>query len=286
MTLALHEWGRAGSPDVVCLHGVTSQGRHFGPLAQRLADRFHLVALDLRGHGASTWEPPWNLEQHVDDVLAAAPAGPCTWLGHSFGGRIAYEVAAAAPERVERLVLLDPAVWIPPHVGLMAAENARNDIGVLLEDLPRAEASARAMSEELRGSGREASAQAVTFEEGIDRRYEESVLTTAPRELVEAELRLHLLPDDDGRFRYRYCQSAVVAAYGEMTRTPPPFESVRIPTLLVLGETSYLPYDELMEPHSTALGDLLEVVRLPAGHTLLWDALDDTAGAVERFLTA
>ena len=256
MTLALHEWGRAGSPDVVCLHGVTSQGRHFGPLAQRLADRFHLVALDLRGHGASTWEPPWNLEQHVDDVLAAAPAGPCTWLGHSFGGRIAYEVAAAAPERVERLVLLDPAVWIPPHVGLMAAENARNDRSY------------------------------VTFEEGIDRRYEESVLTTAPRELVEAELRLHLLPDDDGRFRYRYCQSAVVAAYGEMTRTPPPFESVRIPTLLVLGETSYLPYDELMEPHSKALGDLLEVVRLPAGHTLLWDALDDTAGAVERFLTA
>jgi pimeloyl-ACP methyl ester carboxylesterase len=70
-----------------------------------------------------------------------------------------------------------------------------------------------------------------------------------------------------------------------MTREPPAFEQVRIPTLLVLGETSYLPYDELLEPHTAALGDLLEVVVLPAGHTLLWDALDDTAGAVERFLT-
>jgi lipase len=256
LSLAAHEWGDAASPALVCLHGVTSHGRHFGPLAERLADRFHLVALDLRGHGASTWEPPWHLEQHVADVLAAAPPERCTWLGHSFGARIAYEAAAAAPDRVERLVLLDPAIRIPPHVGLMAAENARRDRSY------------------------------VSFEEGIDRRYEESVLTTAPRELVEAELRLHLLPDDDGRFRYRYCQSAVVAAYGEMTREPPSFDRVRIPTLVVLGETSYLPYDELLGPHAAALGALLEVVRLPAGHTLLWDALDDTAGAVERFLTA
>ena len=254
MSLARHEWGTAGSPALVCLHGVTSQGRHFASLAERLADRFHVVALDLRGHGASTWDPPWNLEQHVADVLDAAPDQRAAWLGHSFGGRIAYEVAAAAPERVERLVLLDPAIRIPPHVGLMAAENARPDRSY------------------------------VTFQEGIDRRYEESVLTTAPRELVESELRLHLLPDDDGRFRYRYCQSAVVAAYGEMTREPPPFEQVRIPTLLVLGETSYLPYDELLEAHTSAAGELLEVLRLPAGHTLLWDALDDTAGAVERFL--
>ena len=85
------------------------------------------------------------------------------------------------------------------------------------------------------------------------------MLTTAPRELVEGELAVHLLPDDEGRFRYRYCQSAVVAAYGEMTREPPPFEQVRIPTLLVLGETSYIPYDHLLDAHAAALGDLLQV---------------------------
>ena len=101
---------------------------------------------------------------------------------------------------------------------------------------------------------------------------------------VEDELVAHLLPDDDGRFRYRYCQSAVVAAYGEMTREPPAFQHVGIPTLLVLGETSYIPYDELLEPHAAALGDLLVVERLAAGHTVLWDALDDTLRVVERFL--
>jgi lipase len=254
LTLARREWGGEHLPALVCLHGVTSHGRHFARLAERLADRFRVVALDLRGHGDSPWEPPWHLEQHVADVLEAAPRGPAAWLGHSFGGRVAFEVAAAAPERVERLVLLDPAIRIPEHVGLAAAENARKDRSY------------------------------VSFAAGIDRRYEESVLTTAPRELVEEELRRHLLEDDAGRFRYRYCQSAVVAAYGEMTREPPPFERVRVPTLLVLGETSYLPYDDLLPPHAAALGDLLRVVRIAAGHTLLWDALDDAAAAVERFV--
>ena len=108
MSLARYEWGDAGRPALVCLHGVTSHGRHFEELAGRLSDRFHVVALDLRGHGGSPWEPPWNLEQHVADVLEAAPPEPAAWLGHSFGGRVAYEAAAAAPDRVERLVLLDP----------------------------------------------------------------------------------------------------------------------------------------------------------------------------------
>src|SRR5688500_16669932 len=168
MTIAVHVWGEPGSPGLVCLHGVTSHGRHFRPLAEWLADRFHVLALDLRGHGDSTWEPPWHLEQHVEDVLAATPADACVWLGHSFGGRVAYEVAAAAPGRVERLVLLDPAIRVPAHVALKAAENARHDRSY------------------------------VSFGEGIDRRYEESVLTTAPRGLVEAELLEHLLADGDG----------------------------------------------------------------------------------------
>ena len=255
VTLARYEWGDESLPALVCLHGVTSHGRHFRPLAERLADRFHVVALDLRGHGDSTWEPPWNLEQHVADVLDAAPERRCAWLGHSFGGRIAYEAAAAAPDRVERLVLLDPAIRLPAARRPRGAENARRDRSY------------------------------VSFDEGIDRRYEESVLTTAPRELVEAELREHLLPDDDGRWRYRYCQSAVVAAYGEMTREQPAFDAGSDPDAARARRDVVPPVRRAARRRTpAALGDLLEVVRIPAGHTVLWDALDDTVGAVERFL--
>ena len=69
-----------------------------------------------------------------------------------------------------------------------------------------------------------------------------------------------------------------------MASEPPPFEQVRVPTLLVLGETSYLPYDHLLDAHREALGDLLEVVVVPGGHTVLWDAFEETAGAVAAFL--
>ncbi len=65
---------------------------------------------------------------------------------------------------------------------------------------------------------------------------------------------------------------------------PAPFASVRIPTLLVLGRDSYLPYDHLLDRHRDALGDLLEIVTVPGGHTVLWDALDETASAITTFL--
>jgi pimeloyl-ACP methyl ester carboxylesterase len=69
-----------------------------------------------------------------------------------------------------------------------------------------------------------------------------------------------------------------------MASQPPPFERTRIPTLLVLGEHSYLPYDHLLDAHREALDGLLEVVVVPGGHTVLWDALDETAAAITGFL--
>ena len=71
-----------------------------------------------------------------------------------------------------------------------------------------------------------------------------------------------------------------------MTRQPPPFEQVRIPTLLVLGETSYIPYDHLSTRMRRPWATCSRSTRIAAGHTVLWDALDDTVGAVERFLTS
>ena len=113
----------------------------------------------------------------------------------------------------------------------------------------------------------------------------ESVLHEAPRELVEADLRGFLVADDtDGRWRYRYSQAAVVAAYGEMASSPPPFTDVSVPTLLVLGRESYVTYDHLLDAHRAAAGDMLQVTGVPGGHTVLWDALDETGEAIAAFL--
>ena len=253
MTLHVHRFGQDGGPRLVCLHGVTSWGGHFRGLAERLPS-WEVLAPDLLGHGSSRQEPPWGSDDHVEAVLAACGDGPAAWLGHSYGGRIAFEVAARAPGTVARLVLLDPALLLLPQVGLYAAEQARLDRSY------------------------------AAFDEGIERRYEESRLQRAPRELLVEELRDHLVPVGDALWRYRYTQSAVVTAYSEMTREPPPFEDVRVPTLLVLGKDSHVPYEHLLDAHRAALGDLLQIVEVPGGHTVLWDALEETAAAVARFL--
>jgi len=251
--LALYEWGDQDAPRVVCLHGVRNHGRHFARLAERLP-RHRVIAVDLLGHGLSPWEPPWDIRAHCDAIVETVEDGPAAFVGHSFGGRLAFELAARSPELVPKLVLLDPAILLPGHVALAAAESARLDKSY------------------------------VSFEELIDRRYDESQLHRAPRELVEEDLAPHVETGDDGRLRYRYCQSTVVAAFGEMASQPPRFEDVRVPTLLVLGEQSYLPYDHLLDTHSAALGELLEVVTVPGGHTVLWDALEETSAAIARFL--
>jgi lipase len=253
VTLATYEWGEPGSPRVVCLHGVRNHGRHFAPLAERLPG-YHVVAPDLLGHGHSPWEPPWDIGTHVDAIVESVGARASVLIGHSFGGRLAFELASRAPKLVPKLVLLDPAILLPGHVALAAAENARPEKSF------------------------------VSFEELVEARYVESQLHFAPRQLVIDDLAVHVETGEDGRVRYRYCQSAVVAAYGEMASPPPSFEDVRVPTLLVLGERSYLPYDHLLDAHRAALGDLLEVVVVPGGHSVTWDALEETSAAIAAFL--
>ncbi len=122
MRLHLTEWGE-GEP-LVCLHGLQESGAHFEALAAELPGR-RLLAPDLRGHGRSEYEPPWSLEQHLEDVLDTVGDAPRDWLGHSFGGRLCVELANCRPELVSRLVLLDPALRLQPEHALRLAEEER-----------------------------------------------------------------------------------------------------------------------------------------------------------------
>jgi lipase len=176
------------------------------------------------------------------------------FVGHSFGGRLVLELAAREPERVERAVLLDPAIWVPPPVALDGAEAERPDRSF------------------------------ATAEEALERRVVTSTLLHTPHDVLEEEMREHLRLCDDGRYRYRYCQSAVVAAYAEMAHAPPPFDRVRARTLLVRGALSDVVPDVIVEVVREGLGELVEIVAVPGGHHVLWDAFAETAAAVDAFL--
>jgi lipase len=256
MELHLHEWGDRASPAVVCLHGVNAHGRRFRRLAEdRLASRFRVLSPDLRGHGYSEWDPPWTIATHAHDVLEtldAAGVRQADWIGHSLGGRLVLEVAALAPDRIRRAVLLDPAIDLLPHVGYDFAERERAEL---------------------------------TFEspeEAIQARLDSGSL--APRELLEEEMDEHLVRSGNGRFRFRYCQAAAVSLYGELCTPPPPPETLRAPTLLLHSTDFGLVREEQIEAYRAALGDLLELVEVRGGHIVYWDAYEDTTEAVDRFL--
>lgn len=104
------EWGTAGAPALLLLHGLAGHARLWDTFAPAMCDWYRVLALDLRGHGETEWAEDYALERLVADVAAfvnwlALPR--VTVVGHSLGGIVAYMYAARHPETVERLVIDD-----------------------------------------------------------------------------------------------------------------------------------------------------------------------------------
>jgi pimeloyl-ACP methyl ester carboxylesterase len=98
-------------PPVVLLHAGVADRRMWTGLLPALAERFHVLAPDLPGYGQAPLSP--GSYSNVAEVLAFLDdqdLRSVALVGASFGGRVALEVATAAPDRVDRLVLLCPAL--------------------------------------------------------------------------------------------------------------------------------------------------------------------------------
>jgi 2-succinyl-6-hydroxy-2,4-cyclohexadiene-1-carboxylate synthase len=125
-------WHGAEVAEHVLLHGFGGTHRAWDRVAARLgAERY--LAPDLRGHGVARDGRPVTFEACVADVLAAAPER-FALCGYSMGGRVALHVALAAPERVERLVLVSATAGID-DAGERAARRASD--AALAERLER-----------------------------------------------------------------------------------------------------------------------------------------------------
>jgi pimeloyl-ACP methyl ester carboxylesterase len=117
--MAYWQWGDATNPHVlVCVHGLSRQGRDFDTLARAMSDRYRVVCPDVVGRGKSDWlaDPMgYAIPHYVADMvtlLARLDASTVHWVGTSMGGLIGLGLASLKGSPIERLVLNDvgPAI--------------------------------------------------------------------------------------------------------------------------------------------------------------------------------
>jgi pimeloyl-ACP methyl ester carboxylesterase len=119
--MAYWEWGDRGNPAVVvCVHGLSRQGRDFDTLAQALCGRFRVVCPDVVGRGQSDWlaDPMgYQTPQYVADMvtlIARLDVREVRWVGTSMGGLIGMGLASLPGTPVTRLVLNDIGPTLEP----------------------------------------------------------------------------------------------------------------------------------------------------------------------------
>lgn len=107
-------------PPVVLVHGITEDRTSWGPVAELLARTNQVVAIDVRGHGASSVGPTYAMASLGGDVAAVVDhlgLAPVHAVGHSYGGAIATFLAAAAP--VRSVVNVDQALMLGAFADLV-----------------------------------------------------------------------------------------------------------------------------------------------------------------------
>jgi lipase len=250
--LHVQRYGPAGPPQVLAIHGLTGHGRRWETIATRHLPDVAIVAPDLIGHGRSSWAAPWTLDANVD-ALARLLKGPAVVVGHSFGGAVALSLAAARPDLVRALVLLDPAValdgdWMRDIADDMFASPDYTDRG-------------EARAEKVNGSWGE-----VDSDE------------------LERELDEHLIDLPNGRAGWRISIPAMMSYWSELAR-PIALPPKDMPVTLVLATKTAPPY--VTEELLAGLGGLADftLVKWDCDHMVAQARPAETAALIRKTLS-
>lgn len=117
----LHVAGDVGEgPVVVLIHGIASSAATFQRVIPQLEGRYRCISLDLLGFGESPAPEgaTYTIEEHVASIRATIASlklgAPVILVGHSLGSLLAARYAAQNPEKVSRLLLVSPPVYLSP----------------------------------------------------------------------------------------------------------------------------------------------------------------------------
>ena len=255
--LNVHRYGPEGPAQILAVHGLTGHGQRWQTLATKHLAGVSILAPDLLGHGRSSWAAPWTLDANVAalaDLLVREAARPVLVVGHSFGGAIALKLAAARPDLVASLVLLDPAVGLD---GAWMA-NIADDMMASPYYLDRDEAR----TEKATGSWGDV--------DPVD---------------LDAELDEHLVELPDGRFGWRISIPAMMSYWSELAREfALPHKGIR--TTLVRATRTDPPYvsDALIEALDAQLRPRFALVDFDCDHMVALARPAETAAVIRERL--
>jgi 3-oxoadipate enol-lactonase len=240
-------------PPVTLVHGVGANLESWDAIAERLARRYRVIRMDLRGHGRSSAIETCRLDDFLDDVslvLDTLGVARTHLVGFSLGGMIGQAYVLAHPERVERLALISAVAGRTPEERANVMARARK---------VRAEGIASVV----------AAAEDRWFTEGFRKRYPE-VVAKRLQELKANDLRSY---------------SAAYAAFAEGDLGPRLHE-IHHPTLIVTGEHDVGSNTRMARfMHDTIPGSKLHI--LPGlKHSVLLEAPAEIADLLLDFLPA
>ncbi|HZC93811.1 MAG TPA: alpha/beta hydrolase [Mycobacterium sp.] len=253
--LHVHRYGPAGPLQLLALHGLTGHGKRWEPLATQHLTEITVAAPDLIGHGRSSWAAPWTIDANVAalaELLEQQADSPVAVVAHSFGAAVALHLAAAHPDRVAALVLLDPAVGLD---GGRIREIA--DAMLASPDYPDA---TEARAEKANGSWADVDPAA-----------------------LDAELDDHLVALPDGRYGWRISLPAMMSYWSELAREillPPK----GIETTLVRAARTSPPYvtDRLITSLEDRLGADFRLVHFDCNHMVAETKPADVAALIRE----
>ncbi len=255
-SVELRAWEWTGDPPAtLLLHGIGNYARYWDFFADAIAGRLRLVATDARGHGesgrpADGYAPP----EFVADALAVLDAltiERALVVGHSMGGTHAIRLAAAHPDRVERLVVVDAGP----------------------EPMPEGAQRARRLSLE-RPERFEYADEALAYLRRTSPGYSEEVYKNRMRWLFR---------EDAGDLVWRSSRDALASIMsGRGSDLGDALRAVRCPVLLVRGTRSNVLSSDVAERMVKSVADG-RLVELDAGHNVALDRPKELADAVVAF---
>jgi pimeloyl-ACP methyl ester carboxylesterase len=247
------DWGTAGLPPVLLLHGGAQTAHSYDEVAPALARRHHVVSLDQRGHGDTSWAPRYRREDFagdVDAVLDHLGWDAAALVGMSLGGLNAIACAAARPDRVRALVVVD----VVPSIAPEAREAIAKQLAVHEFD---------------------------SFDDAVAKAHAFNPRRTI--ENIRERLGHAMRPFPDGRWRYKF-DPHIGSGAADLERLWADVRRIRCPTLLVRGAESPVVTPESMARFLSALqrGRVAEVAG--AGHSVMGDNPGGFLDAVAPFL--